>query len=244
MPNNKDYIETINGISFKMIFVEGGKVTLEYNDQKVEITVPNFHLAETPVTQELWRAIMGKDPKKLRFKDNDKNPVEQVSWLDIVQGNKDTRELAFLTKLNGLNNLKKKGYKLPSEAMWQFAAQGGNQSNGYPYAGSNYLKEVGWYYKNNHVETKPVKLKFPNELGFYDMSGNVNEWCQDKWTTKSEKWPKNGLSNEEGDDNEKDIRVLRGGSWIQEADSCRVARCGRGDSDIRNDLVGFRLSRY
>ncbi len=241
---NKDYIETINGVSFKMIFVKGGKVTLEYDGQKTELTVPNFHLAETPVTQELWREVMGKDPERLAFKGHGKRPVERASWLDIVQGNIGTKEPAFLTKLNSFDNLKNKGYKLPLEAMWQFAAQGGNKSNGYQYAGSNHLIEVGWYTRNSHGETKPVKLKFPNELGFYDMSGNIWEWCQDKWMTNLEKMPKNGLPNEGGDDYERFIRVLRGGSWLNDGFGCRVSVRHRNDSIGQYYGIGFRLSRF
>ena len=244
MPNNKDYIETTNGISFKMIFVKGGKVTIQSNKQQTAITVPDFYLAETPVTQELWRAVMGKDPADLRFKGNDKNPVERVSWLDIVEGNPDTKEPAFLQKLNSTKGVKYQNYKLPPEAMWQFAAQGGNQSKDYEYAGSNHLKEVGWYDKNSHGETKPVKLKMPNELGFYDMSGNVEEWCQDKWTTDLKKLPKNGLPNILADDDKNDIRVLRGGSWFSNDSSCRVSYRYGLISNYRYDFIGFRLSRY
>ena len=244
MAINEDYIETINGVSFKMIFVEGGKVTLEYDNQKTEITVPNFHLAETPVTQELWRAVMGKDPNELRFKGNDKNPVERVSWLDIVEGNKDTNEPAFLTQLNQIKDIQFTDYRLPSEAMWQFAAQGGNKSNGYEFSGGNHLKEVGWYNKNSHRETKPVKLKLPNELGFYDMSGNVWEWCADKWTTNLKHLPQNGLPNKIADDKKRDIRVVRGGSWSGSDLGCRVSLRVRYFSYYRYGYVGFRLSRY
>ena len=240
----KNYIETINGVSFKMIFVKGGKVTLEYDNQKAEITVPDYYLAETPVTQALWRAVMGKDPERLRFKGQDENPVERVSWLDIVEGNKETNEPTFLNQLNQSNQLQFKDYRLPSEAMWQFAAQGGNQSNAYTYAGSNHLKEVGWYDSNSHGETKPVKLKMPIELGFYDMSGNVWEWCQDKWTRDLAKLPKDGLPNNVGDNNKNDLRVVRGGSWFDNYSGCRVSYRFRFISNYRNYIFGFRLSRY
>ena len=244
MTDNKDYIETINGIPFKMIFVKGGTVTIEHGKEKTAITVPDFHLAETPVTQELWRAVMGKDPEELWFKGHDKRPVERVSWLDIVKGNPDTKAPAFLQQLNESNQLKFKDYQLPSEAMWQFAAQGGNLSKGYPYAGSNHLKEVGWYDKNSHDETKPVKLKMPNELGVYDMSGNVWEWCQDKWTIDLKKMPQNGLPNKIADDDKNDLRVVRGGSWGYSSYDCRVSLRNRDYSYDRIDDIGFRLSRY
>lgn len=240
----KNYIETINGVSFKMIFVKGGKVTFEYDDQKAEITVPDCYLAETPVTQALWRAVMGKDPEHLRFKGQDNNPVERVSWLDIVEGNKDTSEPAFLNQLNDSNQLQYEDYRLPSEAMWQFAAQGGNQTNGYKYAGSNHLKEVGWYHRNSHGETKPVKLKMPNELGFYDMSGNVWEWCQDKWIKDIKKLPRTGLPNQKGDNEKEDIRVVRGGSWNDFDVNYRLSFRNGDYSDNRLNIIGFRLSRY
>ena len=242
----KDYIETINSIPFKMIFVKGGTVTIEYDKEKTAITVPDFHLAETPVTQELWRAVMGKDPERLGFKGHDKRPVEQVSWLDIVEGNTATKAPAFLQQLNESNQLKFKDYQLPSEAMWQFAAQGGNLSKGYPYSGSNHLKEVGWHGKNSHGETKPIKLKLPNELGFYDMSGNIWELCQDKWMSDVKRIPQNGLPNKlvDREDRYIDLRVLRGGSWYYLGYDYRIHFRNYIFSHFRDNDIGVRLSRY
>ena len=229
LPPKQSYTETINGIPFKMIFIEGGKVIIE----GTAITVPDFYLAETPCTQALWRAVMGKDPDKLYFKGDDR-PVERVSWLDIVEGTDQTNGKSFLDELN--KKSKYGDYKLPSEAMWQFVAQGGNQSNGFEYAGSNNLKEVGWYNKNSHGETKPVKLKFPNELDLFDMSGNVYEWSADGKNLLI-----SGLPNDQGDTKR---RSVRGGSWDFIDSYCRTALRLRNDSDFRIVNTGFRIARY
>lgn len=237
-PPKQDYTETINGITFRMIFVEGGEVFMGEGQEKHRVVVPDFHIAETPVTQELWRAVMGKDPVNLAFK-GDKRPVERVSWLDIVEGTKETEDKAFLQELNQKPEMGL--YKLPSEAMWQYAAQGGNKSEGYRYAGSDNLKEVGWFIKNSQGETNPVGLKLPNELGLYDMSGNVWEWCGDVWNDDLKSIPINGLPNEKV---KNDRRVVRGGSWLYYDNVSRFALRDRDSSDYRNVSIGFRLARY
>ncbi len=239
MPNNHDYIETINGVSFKMIFVEGGEVIIRYGDDSKKIIVPDFHIAETPCTQALWRAVMSKDPDELGFKGRDQNPVERVSWLDIVEGNPDTGEPAFLSRLNQLAQFG--NYHLPSEAMWQYAAQGGNKSEGYQYAGSDHLKEVGWFEKNSHEETKPVKLKLPNEIGLYDMSGNVCEWCADHGTENVKDLPVDGKPFLKKNSS---LKVVRGGSWYYIGYISRIASRVRSFADFRYDYYGFRIARY
>ncbi|NJL76778.1 MAG: formylglycine-generating enzyme family protein [Saprospiraceae bacterium] len=131
-------------------------------------------------------------------------------------------------------------YCLPSEAQWEYAARGGQQSKGFEYAGSHNLKEVGWYKTNSHSETKPVGLKKANELGLYDMSGNVREWCADEWNDDFQNAPKDG-SPAKGDNSE---FVVRGGSWIFGANDCSVSVRDRDDSDGRDFDIGFRVSLY
>ena len=137
-----------------------------YDDEKPvhEVVLSDFYIGKFPVTQALWNAVLKDYPS---FFNGDSRPVERVSWEDTQ---------VFIKKLNELTG---RAYRLPTEAEWEYAARGGRQSKGYKYAGSNKLKEVGWYWENTHFETKAVGLKYPNELGIYDMSGNVREWCQD-----------------------------------------------------------------
>jgi formylglycine-generating enzyme required for sulfatase activity len=195
--------------------------------RKRKVKVSDFHLCKYPVTQGLWEAVMGENPSYFK---GTTRPVESVSW-DEVQ--------FFLEKLNQQTGEK---YRLPSEAEWEYAARGGNQSKGFIYAGGNKLKEVGWYDQNSHSETKPVGMKVPNELGLYDMSGNVWEWCADVWHNTYEGAPKDGSAWLEG--GEQDRRVVRGGSWDLIDNNCRVSFRDYIDADDRNDNIGFRLARY
>ncbi len=217
---------TVEGVSFKMIAVQGGTYTMGAADEDPEAddwekpahseTVADFMIGETPVTQELWKAVMGSNPSY--FTGDMQRPVEQVSWFDCQE---------FIRKLNQLTG---QNFRLPSEAEWEYVARGGNRSKGYKYAGSNDVDTVAWYNGNSNRTTHPVKTKQPNELGIYDMSGNVYEWCQDKWC-RDYNSPRNS-----GD------RVLRGGSWDRYAWYVRVSyRCYNtpdyGDSDL-----GLRLA--
>lgn len=177
---------TVNGVSFKMVDVEGGTFTMglapndysvpEASDAKPShlVMVSDFSIGQTEVTQELWQAVMGYNPSILK---GDKRPVECVSW-NLCQ--------EFITKLNQLTGTT---FRMPTEAEWEYAARGGNKSKGYTYSGSNNRDEVAWYYQNAYAVgkdspdygTHTVATKAPNELGIYDMSGNVNEWCYDFW---------------------------------------------------------------
>lgn len=253
-----------NGVPFEMVTVEKrakqegeydfimGDDTSDYNQEKPAYPIifkTDFEIGKYPVTQELWEAVMGENTNPSRFKDKT-HPVEQVSWDDIVIGNKKEGRFAFLNKLNEfsaieIQNLKDgKQFHLPTEAQWEYAASGGKfwEELKYKYAGSNQIKEVAWYWKNSHRETKPVGLKMPNILGLYDMSGNVREWCADNWHETYKGATKNGqvwLSKKN-----KTIRIIRGGSWNLNFINCRIAYRNRYDSYYRNYGTGFRLSRY
>ena len=200
-------IFTANGVSFKMIAVQGGTYTMgatseqgsdAYDSEKPAHNeyVADFMIGETEVTQELWQAVMGSNPSN--FTGDLQRPVERVSWDDCQ---------TFIRKLNQLTG---QNFRLPSEAEWEYAARGGNRSNGYKYAGSNSVGTVAWYDGNSGSKTHRVKTKQPNELGIYDMSGNVWEWCQDKWCSDYNS-PRNS-----------GYRVLRGGSWDDYAWGVRV----------------------
>lgn len=220
------------GISFAMIKVEGGVFEMgseEYGDEKPihKVQLDTFYMGKYPVTQAQWEAVMGSNPSYFRGANR---PVGQVSWDDAQD---------FIA---ALNQQTERAYRLPSEAEWEFAARGGNLSRGYPYAGSHDLNDVGWYFQNSHEEPKPVGLKFPNELGLHDMSGNVWEWCQD-WYSGSyyRACHDQGLVLNPKGPNAGNSRVCRGGSWDYGPVDCRSI--GRGDHDpgSRNGLLGFRL---
>jgi formylglycine-generating enzyme required for sulfatase activity len=226
MPQPEIYEEHLpGGVSFEMIKVEGG--TFKRGEEQQLVTVPDFYIGKYPVTQAVWTAIMKENPSHFK---GINHPVEQVSW-DNVQ--------VFLKKLYGLTGEK---YRLPSEAEWEYAARGGKNNQGLQYAGSNKLKEVGWYNMNSNSQTQPVGLKLPNELGIFDMSGNVWEWCADHWHENYEGAPLDGSVWITGWN--KNRRVVRGGSWFGIDLNCRPSDRNWNYANYRDDDVGFRLVRY
>ena len=241
---------TVNGVSFTMVRVDGGTFTMgatdeqggdayDYEKPAHEVTLSTFSIGETEVTQALWKAVMGKNPS--HFDDNPDNPVERVSWKDCQK---------FIDKLNHLTG---KTFRLPSEAEWEFAARGGNKSVHYKYSGSNGIHDVAWMYANsgrwflsewsswtiesNNCKPHPVKGKAPNELGLYDMSGNVCEWCSD-WEGN---YNSSAQTNPKGP-SEGFFRVSRGGSWHHPAGSCRVSNRNSASPSDRNNDHGLRLA--
>ena len=214
-------------VSFKMIRVEAGTFQMGGNEYKPihSVTLTNdYYIGETEVTQELWEVVMGSNPS--RFK-GAQNPVEMVSWEDCK------------TFINKLNSLTGQHFRLPTEAEWEYAARGGNKSQGYTYSGSNNLKDVAWYEDNSRSETHPVKTKAPNELGIYDMSGNVYEWCQD-WYDGS--YYENAPSTNPTSPASGSSRVLRGGGWNDSAWYCRSANRYCSTPSYASGDLGLRLA--
>lgn len=224
---------TVNGVSFTMVAVKGGTFTMgatseqtgAYSDESPThlVTLSDYYIGETEVTQELWQAVMGSNPSY--FTGNLQRPVEEVSWNDCQ---------TFITKLNALTG---ETFSLPTEAEWEYAARGGNKAQGYLYSGSNTIGDVAWYTSNSSSTTHPVKTKQANELGIYDMSGNVWEWCADWYGSYSSSAQTDPVGPSSGSG-----RVLRGGSWGSNATYCRVAnRDGIAPAYV-SDRNGLRLS--
>jgi formylglycine-generating enzyme required for sulfatase activity len=199
-----------------------------------------FYLGKFQVTQGLYEAVMKKNPSYFQ---GASRPVEKVSWDDAKLF------IAALEEMEAVKDFKKEhkllGYKfrLPTESEWEYAARGGLNSQGYEYCGSDDLKQVGWYNDNSGVETKPVGLLLPNELGLYDMSGNVFEWCEDDYHGNYKEAPDDGSAWVDGTTaaDRATYRVLRGGSYFFSAGFCRPARRGHHSPGGRYDFIGFRL---
>ena len=229
-PTSEKETFTVNGVSFNMIKVEGGTFTMGATSEQDEpeddesptheVSLSSYLIGETEVTQELWEVVMGSNPSVFT---GHNRPVENVSWDDCQE---------FIKKLDGLTGKK---FRLPTEAEWEFAARGGNKSNHTQYAGSDNLNDVAWYFGHSNGVSHDVATKSPNELGLYDMSGNVWEWCQDLYGDYRSSAQTNPTGPSSGSD-----RVLRGGSWYNGARHCRVSL--RSCPSDRNDGYGLRLA--
>ncbi len=221
-----------NGISIEMVKVEAGSFNMgatpemenPYDSEKPvhRVTLTNnYYIGKYEVTQALWQAVMGSNPSYFK---GDDLPVEKVSWDDCQD---------FISKLNAMTG---KRFRLPTEAEWEYAARGGKKSQGYQYSGSNTLDNVAWYHDNSGSKTHAVGTKQPNELGIYDMTGNVSEWCQDRYGDYSGVPQTNPTGSVDGK-----FRVNRGGSWMFFARFCRSSFHSSNSSDDREEYLGLRL---
>ena len=251
---------TVNGVGFNMIAVEGGTFMMgsavepdsgdyDWDFPAHRVTLSGYSIGETEVTQELWVAVMGSNPSYYNaygdsisgsyhssyyYGINLQRPVEHVTWTECQ---------TFIAKLNALTG---ETFRLPTEAEWEYAARGGNKSKGYKYAGSNTIGDVAWYYGNrpttnssdSNYGTQMVATKAPNELGLYDMSGNVWEWCQDWYGSYSSEAQTNPTGPTSGSG-----RVDRGGSWGNGADYCRVSFRHYFTPGYHLSHLGLRLAR-
>lgn len=235
-------IYTVNGVSFIMVTVDGGTFTMgatteqisdasDYETPAHEVTLSSYCIGKTEVTQALWEAVMGSNPSY--FTGNLQCPVEKVSWDDCQ---------AFISQLNQMTGL---NFRLPTEAEWEYAARGGNMSLGHKYAGSDNINDVAWYWDNipsqnengDGYGTQAVASKYPNELGIYDMSGNVWEWCQDRFGDYNIDAQTNPTGPSSGTNH-----VSRGGGWFDGASGCRVSNRLNDNTAGRSDNHGFRLA--
>ena len=231
LSSTKSYI--VNGVSFEMVMIEGNTFTMGspnenpdawYSEKPAhQVTLDGYAIGMTEVTQELWLAVMGSNPS--HFTGDLQHPVENISWNDCQ---------SFINKLNTLTQ---EDFRLPTEAEWEYAAQGGNIGNGYKHSGSNDIDNVAWYCENSSSTTHPVKSKQANELGIYDMNGNVWEWCEDYFDYYSASAAMNPIGPVSGT-----LRVLRGGGWCDDVRYCRVKGRGSNDPQNRYNLNGLRLA--
>ena len=223
---------TVNGVTFELLYVKGGTFTMGCtpeqngdcnNDEKPthSVTLDDYYIGKFEVTQDLWTAVMGKNPSN---KKGDNLPVENVSWNDAQD---------FIRQLNQITG---EHFSLPTEAQWEYAARGGSKSKGYKFSGGNILGNVAWYADNSGSTPHQVGTKDPNELGLYDMSGNVWEWCYDLYGNYSSESQNNPTGPTSGS-----VRVLRGGSWSYFAGLARVSYRLYGQPGSRFSGRGFRL---
>ena len=237
-----DMTFTVNGVTFTMVAVEGGSFsmgatgeqglgTYDWERPVHHVTLSDYFIGQTEVTQELWQAVMGSNPSY--YTSDPLLPVENVSWNNCKD---------FIEQLNQLTG---KTFRLPTEAEWEFAARGGNMSQKYRFSGGSNVHDVAWFWNSIPSQdigtpgygTQPVATKTPNELGLYDMSGNVWEWCQD--------WFGNYSSDDQTDPTGPlygSYRIFRGGSWSRSSECCRVAYRNYTYPSTADDTMGFRLA--
>ena len=214
--------------SIEMVYVEGGTFQMGSNDGEADekpvhsVTLNSFNIGKYEVTQKQWQDVMGSNPSNFTGCNN--CPVEKVSWNDVQD---------FIQRLNTKTG---SNYRLSTEAEWEYAARGGNKSRGYKYSGGDDIEAVAWYDDNSGSKTHTVGQKQANELGIYDMSGNVWEWCSDwygNYSSNSQNNPKGYSSGS--------ARVYRGGGWAGYAQYCRASNRGNGGPGGRGGRMGFRL---
>ena len=219
-------------LSFRMVHVKGGSMIMEEGGSsglfsfmssvtRKEVTLTDYYIGEIPVTQELWRAIMENNPS---VNQGDKKPVDSVNWNDCM---------AFIYNLNKITRLE---FSLPTEAQWEFAARGGNNSRSFKYAGNNNADYVAWHWKNSGHQSQDVAKKLPNELGIFDMSGNIAEWCADFFDGYKSGAENNPQGPPRGSDH-----VIRGGSWSTDEKLCRVVARDHKLPSCKSHSIGFRL---
>ena len=231
--SNTISIPVKDGINIEMVKVEAGTfmmgATSEMKDPDDDekpvhqvILTNDYYMGKYEVTQALWEAVMGSNPS---ICEGDNLPVETVSWNDCQE---------FISKLNSMTGRK---FRLPTEAEWEYAARGGKKSRSYQYSGSSNISDVAWYDGNSGSKTHPVGTKHANELGIYDMSGNVYEWCSDWYGFYSSSSQTNPTGADSGAG-----RVCRGGGWCDDAVCCRLSfRLGNSPGSLLINL-GLRLA--
>lgn len=226
---------TVNGVTFKMVKVDGGTFTMGATEEedadyqvfkgspKHQVTLSKYWIGQTEVTQKLWAAVMGSNPST--DQSNLQYPVNSISWEDCA---------TFISQLNQLTG---KQFRLPTEAEWEYAAKGGTKSMGYVYSGSDNLDEVAWFSTNSESHLHQVGTKKANELGLYDMCGNIDEWCNDWYSLYTAEPVENPTGPETGMS-----RIHRGGRWNASAMYCRLTRRDGFAPGVTRNYLGLRLA--
>lgn len=212
------YMVLVKGGTFQMGNINGSSLELPVHP----VTLSSFYISKTEVTQKQWSDVMGTKPSNFV---GDNLPVEKVSWNDAQ---------IFITELNRQT---KKNYRLPTEAEWEFASKGGISSKGYTYSGGNTLGEVAWYVDNSSRTTHAVATKKANELGLYDLTGNVSEWCSDWYASYSSE-----VQTDPTGPNSGFYRVIRGSSWGAASSYCNVTNREGTMPEFKFSNLGFRLA--
>lgn len=217
--------DVIQKLVNNMVYVEGGTYMMGKSTDNKQVTVSSFSIGRYEVTQEEWQAVMGSNPSRYK---GSKFPVENVSWDDCQE---------FIAKLNTLTG---KHFRMATETEWEFAARGGNRNRGYKYVGSDILDDVVWYQDNSDLKTHDVGLKKPNELGLYDMCGNVWEWCSGNYNHK-DIYGSNGETNTTGSSTGS-YRVYRGCGFMTILHHCNVWERLGAKPNERSFERGLRLA--
>lgn len=234
IPKSKSIEFKVKDIVFNMIFVKGGSFNMGATEEQKgmandkefpvhQVTLSDYYIGETEVTQDLWEAVMGRNPSKFR---GNHRPVECISWKNCQD---------FVDKLNEITGQK---FRMPTEAEWEYAARGGHKGGKRLYSGSDLIDDVACYTNNCEERSRDVKSHQANELGLYDMSGNLWEWCVDGYSPYSSEPQKNPKAPDSANG-----RVIRGGSWFSEANDCRVSYRGAEPSTYKSSNIGFRLAK-
>jgi formylglycine-generating enzyme required for sulfatase activity len=235
----------------EMVFVEGGTFLMGCSgeqgndcddDEKPihRVTVSDFYIGKYEVTQAQWQLIMETGIKEQQ----EKAIIDGVSYGTLIQGEGENYPIYYVSWedtqvfIKRLNAATGKNYRLPTEAEWEYAARGGNKSKGYKYAGSNFIDTVAWWERNSGYVAHPVGTRMANELGIYDMSGNVYEWCYDWWSIE---YPASEQVDPAGPSSGS-FRVSRGGYWYNAANYCRVSNRNNPSPNFRLQTTGFRVA--
>jgi len=238
------------------IEIQKGKFFMGHASFQTSVLLLNYFISDTPITQRQYSYVMGQDPSKLKGADR---PVENVSWCDALIYCNTLSSMQSLTPCYSIGsvidlatfdqtspiwkrvtcNFTADGYRLPSEAEWEFAARGGTNENPFHYSGSNNIEDVAWYGENSSITSHPVATKEPNSLGLYDMSGNVAEWC---WDYFNPDLPSGTFTNPHGPaiGNQ---HVKRGGSWLDDKEQCTVLFRSGSTQNAKSSSLGFRVCR-
>ena len=235
---------TVNGVSFDMITMQGGTFTMGATEDQItyadnsekpphQVTLSTYQIGKTEVTQELWEAVTGKSLSQIArangwtlYGDGPDYPMYYITWDDCQE---------FITKLNELTGQQ---FRMPTEAEWEYAARGGNKSKGFTFSGSNNIADVAWYSENSSNRSCPVANKAPNELGIYDMSGNVWEWCSDWYGDYSDAPQTNPTGPETGTEH-----VVRGGCWGALVSGSHLSNRISYVPTFHSNSVGLRLAQ-